>query len=83
MIRVGSFQAKTHLSELLDRVARGEKVVITRRGKPAAMLVPPAEESNDDIAAIVREMLEDRDRSGRRLGRGLSVRQLLEEGRRY
>ena len=37
---VGAFEAKTHLAALLDRVERGEEVVITRRGKPVARLVP-------------------------------------------
>ena len=32
--------AKTHLSSLLDRVARGEEIVIARAGKPVARLVP-------------------------------------------
>jgi prevent-host-death family protein len=41
MTTVGAFEAKTKLSELLDRVERGEEIVITRRGKPAARLVPP------------------------------------------
>ena len=39
MITVGAFEAKTKLSELLDRVERGEEVVITRHGKPVARLV--------------------------------------------
>lgn len=33
-------QAKTQLSKLVERVEAGEEVVITRRGKPAARLVP-------------------------------------------
>ena len=33
-------EAKTHLSELLDRAERGEEVVITRRGQPVAQLAP-------------------------------------------
>jgi prevent-host-death family protein len=33
-------QAKTHLSEILERVAEGEEVLLTRRGKPVARLVP-------------------------------------------
>ena len=41
MREVGTFEAKTHLSALLDAVAAGETVLITRRGKPAARLVPP------------------------------------------
>ena len=40
MEAVGAFSAKTHLSALLDRVAKGERITITRRGIPAAMLVP-------------------------------------------
>jgi prevent-host-death family protein len=37
---VGAFVAKTHLSELLDRVERGEEIIITRHGKPIAKLAP-------------------------------------------
>jgi prevent-host-death family protein len=38
MITVGAFEAKTKLSELLDRVEAGEEVIITRRGKPVARM---------------------------------------------
>jgi prevent-host-death family protein len=37
-----AFDAKTHLAALLDRVAAGEEIVITKRGRPVARLVPPA-----------------------------------------
>jgi prevent-host-death family protein len=40
MTQVGAFEAKTHLSELLDRVKAGEELVIARRGRPVARLVP-------------------------------------------
>lgn len=40
MTEVGTFEAKNKLSELLDRAEGGEEVVITRRGKPVAKLVP-------------------------------------------
>ena len=39
-MKVNVYAAKTHLSRLLDRAARGEEVVITRNGKPIARLVP-------------------------------------------
>jgi prevent-host-death family protein len=39
MITVGAFEAKTHLSNLLERVAEGEEVIITKHGKPVARLV--------------------------------------------
>jgi len=40
MKSIGAFEAKTHLSELLDQVSRGESFVITKRGKPMAALSP-------------------------------------------
>jgi len=43
METIGAFDAKTHLSALLDRVAKGEKLTITRHGIPAAVLVPIAQ----------------------------------------
>lgn len=38
--QIGAFEAKTHFSQLLDRVAHGGHVTITRRGKPVAELRP-------------------------------------------
>lgn len=40
MTNVGMQQAKTHLSELVERALAGEEIVLTRRGKPAVRLVP-------------------------------------------
>ena len=42
MKEIGTFEAKTHLSALLDEVARGVEVVITRRGVAVARLIPAA-----------------------------------------
>ena len=83
MVEVGTFEAKTHLTRLLERVAKGERVVITRRGKPVAMLVPPETKVETDVAAVVGDMLAHRDQHGPKLGRGLSIRKLIEEGRRF
>ena len=41
-ITVGAFEAKTHLSTLLDRAGEGEEVIITKHGKPVARLVSAA-----------------------------------------
>jgi len=38
---VGVHEAKTHLSRLLEQVAAGEEIAITRRGEEVARLVPP------------------------------------------
>ena len=40
MVEVNTHEAKTHLSRLLQRVAAGEEIVISRAGKPLARLVP-------------------------------------------
>jgi prevent-host-death family protein len=82
MTSVGSYEAKTHLAELLDRVARGEKILITRHGEPVAMLVPPPN-AERDIKQRVKAMLEWRDREGPTLGGEITIRELIEEGRRY
>jgi prevent-host-death family protein len=42
MNEIGAFEAKNTLGTLLDRVERGEEIVITRHGKPVARLVPNA-----------------------------------------
>lgn len=79
---VGSYEAKTHLPQLLDRVEHGETIVITRHGKPVAKLVPAtAEKARPDVRQAVAAMLAVRDQHGPKL-KGLSVRKLIEEGRR-
>ena len=83
MTSVGTFEAKTHLTQLLGRVAKGEKILITNRGRPVAMLVPPEPENRRDVAALVEEMLHFRDEQGPTLGKNLTVRQMIEEGRRF
>jgi prevent-host-death family protein len=84
MPSVGAFAAKTHLSELLDRVSKGESITITRHGIPAAVLVPAGEaRGKPSHAAIVEGMRRLRKRIQSR-GRGkISVRALVEEGRRF
>ena len=38
---IGAFEAKTHLSRLLDEAEQGEVITITKRGRPVARLMPP------------------------------------------
>ena len=77
---IGAFEAKTHLSELLDLAAMGERFTITKRGKPVAMLVPLEEEpvmTPEEAVAALREL-----RTRITLGDDLTIRDLIEEGRR-
>jgi prevent-host-death family protein len=79
MAEIGAFEAKTHLSHLLDQVQRGETITITRHGKPVARLVPVGGSSRDDRLRAIAQLKELR--KGQTLG-GLSVRELIDEGRR-
>jgi len=80
MKSVGAFDAKTHLNELLQRASKGETIQITRRGIPVAKLSPPdcgQKEDGHILAASIRQL-----RRGATLGK-LSIRELIDEGRRY
>ena len=77
---IGAFEAKTRLSQLLQRVEAGERFVITRHSRPVAELVPfrPREPGKvqsaiDALKAFQRTHSLD----------GLSVRSIVEETRRY
>ena len=78
MDQIGAFEAKTRLAELLDRVERGEEVVIARRGRPVARLVPAAEAADRAAAEAVRRLRELR--QGATLS-GIDWRELRDEGR--
>jgi prevent-host-death family protein len=76
---IGAFEAKNKFSELLERVGRGAEVTITRHERPVARLVPasaPAE------AEMKKATLELRALSQHYSLKGLSVRKLIEAGRR-
>lgn len=80
MRTVGAYEAKTHLAQLLDEVERGDTVTITRLGAPVAMLVPTDEARRRNARDAVENLR--RLRAGVTLG-GLSLREMIEEGRRY
>jgi prevent-host-death family protein len=79
---IGWFEAKTHLPALLERASQGETITITKHGKPVARLGPPSVENTKDVKQLVKDMLEWRDQHGPTLGNDLTVRDLIEEGRR-
>jgi prevent-host-death family protein len=79
VLEVGAFEAKTHLSKLLDRVQKGDRVVITHRGKPVAVMVAPGELERGHVADVIRRIREVRERTKSRPG---SVGSLRSDGRR-
>jgi prevent-host-death family protein len=84
MSKVTAFEAKTRFGELLDRVSRGDEVVITRHDKVVARLVPEGPRRLDEVRRAVSGLRELQDRIRRRSRAKLSnreVRSAIEEGR--
>ena len=79
METVGAYEAKTHLPKLLERVAEGEHITITKHGIPVAVLSPYDAEKHADVREVIRSLREFRD--GKSL-KGYSIREMIEEGRR-
>jgi len=80
MKTVGAYEAKTHLPKLLDEVAAGEQITITKHGHPVALLTPLPKPISPDVSTVIQGL--------RTLRRemtlaGLSVREMIEEGRRF
>ena len=43
---IGTFEAKTHFSEIIDEVQKGKNYTITKRGKPVARIIPFIQEAH-------------------------------------
>lgn len=86
MATITAFEAKTRFGELLERVGRGEEIVITRHEKPVARIVPEGQRSLEQVrqavAAIqdVRRRIADRTKGRQKLS-DAEVRSAIEEGR--
>jgi prevent-host-death family protein len=81
METVGSYDAKTHLPQLLERVARGESFTITKHGVPVARLVPVEEKPRTDVRQVVEEIRRFRKERPLRLSVG-EIKEMISEGRR-
>jgi prevent-host-death family protein len=79
MERVGAYEAKTHLAKLLERVAKGHSVTITRHGVPVAVLQPYDPEKGVDVGNVIAQLRDFRENNTLA---GLSIREMVEEGRR-
>jgi prevent-host-death family protein len=77
---VGLFEAKQKLSQLVERASKGEEIIITRRGKEQARLVPMPAERRRTLKEIFDSI---RSRPRIRLRRGVTIKDLIEEGRRF
>lgn len=80
MRKVGSYEAKTHFARLLDEVSRGERISITRKGTPVAMLIPITPGGRPEPKLVIEKIRSFR--IGKKLG-GLSIQKMINEGRKY
>jgi prevent-host-death family protein len=86
MNTVTALEAKTRLGELLDRVARGEEIIITRHEKPVARIVPEGGRNLADIRLgvtalrVVQAEIQKRTRGKPRLS-DAEVKAAIDEGR--
>lgn len=76
---VGAFEAKNTFSELLERVGRGAEITITKHDRAVARLVPAVSQTNDVRRRATAELRAQRARYSLK---GLSVRTLIEQGRK-
>jgi len=87
MKRIGVFDAKTHLSQLLEEVHHGrQRFIIQRRGKDVAALVPceeVTERSTQDEAREIIEAFRAIREKQKPLGPGESIKSFIEEGRKW
>jgi prevent-host-death family protein len=85
MATVTAFEAKTHFGRLLDRVSRGEEIIITRHEKPVARVVPEGLPALREVQEAVGELRNLRREIARRRGfKPLSdreIREAVQEGR--
>jgi prevent-host-death family protein len=80
MERINLADAKARLSEIVDRVEAGESIEITRRGKPAARLIPTAEDREwQPIDVGMLERLQAKMPTGK--GTGSLVREMRDDAR--
>jgi len=79
MESVGSYEAKTHLPRLLERVSQGEEIVITKHGVPIARLVPFHGRATRNVAEVIAEI---KGCKRFKLPAGVTIRDMIDEGRR-
>ena len=81
-IKIGAFEAKTHFSQILEKIENGDDFIVTRRGKPVAKIIPYEQEKKLTVKETFKTL-----REMRKLYRGkpgdFNIREAIEDGRKY
>ena len=79
MIEVSSYEAKIHLAELLKKVTKGERILITKHHVPVAMVIPAPSQKKRSIKETIQAIKHFREGN---IQNGLNIREMIEKGRR-
>jgi prevent-host-death family protein len=76
----GAFEAKTHFSNLLDRVEKGDRIVITRHGREVALLTPVEPRRTPNLSELAERALAAS--KGTSLPKGMTIKDMINAGRK-
>ncbi len=79
MKTIGTFKAKTHLSSILEQVKSGIPYLVTKRGKPIAMIVPYVDDSKKSIPEIFKQFKTIR----KMIGNRVDIREMIADDRKH
>jgi prevent-host-death family protein len=85
MTMIGAYEAKTHLPQLLERVAKGESITITKHGVPVAVLSPPPARPKmtpEEAIEGIRRLREEIAARGIRFT-AKEIKEMIHEGHKY
>ena len=77
---VGAFEAKTHFSNLLDRVENGDRILITRHGRAVAVLAPVEKRPTPNLMELAERALAAS--KGTSLPKGMTIKDMINAGRK-
>ena len=78
--QIGAFEAKTHFSQIIEKVGQGEDFIVTKRGKPVAKIIPFKQEAKMTFKEAVEQLKEFRKTYRGKPG-SFNIREAIEEGR--
>jgi prevent-host-death family protein len=80
--QIGAFEAKTHFSQIIDKVEHGADYIVTRRGKPVAKIIPIEQKPEMTRKEAFEKLMEMRKHYRGKPG-SFNIRKAIEDGRKY
>ena len=79
MVTIGAFEAKTHFSEIIQRVKNGEEYLVTKNGKPMVKILPV--QDTEEIDNAIKRLMQLRERTVNTTQK--EIKEFVNEGRKY